>query len=51
MLNAFPLMQNDTLKIDHLTTHRFHYTQAQEAFDLIYDAPEEYAGILFDWKE
>jgi 2-desacetyl-2-hydroxyethyl bacteriochlorophyllide A dehydrogenase len=51
VLHAWRLMQNDTLKIDHLTTHRFHYTQAQEAFDLIYDAPEEYAGILFDWKE
>lgn len=51
VLHSFRLMQNDCLKIDHLITHRFAYTEAQKAFDLIYSAPERFAGILLDWED
>ena len=44
-------METEALKIDHLITHRFKYTDAQKAFDLVYDAPDEFVGILLDWEE
>ena len=49
VLSSCRLMQTGALKVDHLITHRFKASQAQAAYDLIYDAPDQYAGILLDW--
>ncbi len=50
VLNAYRLMNRDALKIDHLITHRFDINDVQSAYDLVYSAPEEFAGILLKWK-
>lgn len=51
VLHTLRLMQNETIKIDHLITHRFKYTEAQKAFDLVYASPDQYTGILLDWRK
>ena len=50
VLSSWRLMAGEALKIDPLITHRFHYTEAQKAFDLIYAAPDQYVGILLNWR-
>ena len=50
-LSSWRLMDAGLLRIDHLITHRFSYRDAQKAYDLIYRAPEEYVGILLDWRK
>ena len=49
--HAWRLMGTEALKIDHLTTHCFKFTEAQDAFDLIYSSPDQYVGVLLDWRE
>lgn len=50
VLNAWRLMEIEALKVDHLITHRFSFRDAPRAYELIYRAPEEYAGILLNWR-
>jgi len=33
-----------------MTSHRFPYTQAADAFDLLYHHPDEAFGVLLDWN-
>ena len=33
-----------------MTTHRFSYTQAADAFDLLYNRMNEAMGVLLDWE-
>ena len=47
---AWRLINSGAMQVDHLTTHRFNYQDAQEAYDLIFDAPQDYLGILFNWR-
>ena len=48
--SAWRLMENGAMKIRHLITHRFGVHDAQQAYDLIYQAPQEYVGILLEWE-
>lgn len=50
VVNSWRLMDSGALKVDHLITHRFPYPDAQKAYDLVYNAPAEYLGILVDWR-
>ena len=34
---------------DRMTTHRFPYTRAPEAFHLLHDHPDQTLGVLLDW--
>ena len=51
VLSSCRLMQTGALKVDHLITHRFKAADPQAAYDFIYSAPDQYAGILLDWGE
>lgn len=48
--SSWRLMNWGALKIDHLITHRFQAHEAQTAYDLIFEAPDQYVGILLDWR-
>lgn len=48
--STWRLMETEAFKIDHLITHRFEIEEAQAAYDLIFDAPQDYVGIVFNWK-
>jgi len=48
--SSWRLMVDEALKVDHLTTHRFAFRDAQQAYDLVYDDPEGTLGILLDWR-
>jgi len=50
VVNSWRLMNSGALKTDHLITHRFPYHDAQEAYDLVYNKPADYLGVLFDWR-
>jgi 2-desacetyl-2-hydroxyethyl bacteriochlorophyllide A dehydrogenase len=50
VLSSWRLMGGEALKIDPLITHRFHYSEAQKAYDLVYSAPDQYVGIVFNWR-
>jgi len=49
-LNSWDLMSNGRLKIDHLITHTFDVKDAQDAYDLVFDAPQDYLGINLNWE-
>ena len=51
VLSSWRLMETEALKVDHLVTHRFSYRDAPDAYDLIYSAPDQYVGIMLDWRE
>ncbi|NQT93828.1 MAG: zinc-binding alcohol dehydrogenase [Lentisphaerae bacterium] len=51
VLNSWRLMDSGALHVDHLITHRFPYRDAQKAYDLVYNAPGEYLGIVLDWRK
>ena len=50
VLASWRLMAAGTLRVDHLHTHTFPVSEAQQAYDLIYRAPENYLGISLDWS-
>lgn len=49
--SSWRLMDTGALKVDHLITHRFKASEAQQAYDLIYAAPQEYVGIALNWMK
>lgn len=51
VLSCWRLMNTGALQVDHLITHRFPAEEAQKAYDLIYTVPEQYAGIMLDWRK
>lgn len=50
VLNSFRLARSGALNIDAMITHRFRYTDAVKAYEMVYAAPEEYCGIVFNWS-
>ena len=50
VLASWRLMAAGALRVDHLHTHTIPVAQAQQAYDLIYRAPETYLGISLDWS-
>jgi threonine dehydrogenase-like Zn-dependent dehydrogenase len=48
---ALELIETGAIHTDRMTTHRFHYSQAAEAFHLLYNHPDEAFGVLLDWEE
>lgn len=39
------------IQVAPLVTHRFHYTDAKAAFDLLYHHPGDALGVIFEWDE
>ena len=50
VLASWRLLESGALCVDHLHTHSFPAADAQQAYDLIYRAPQEYVGITLDWS-
>ena len=50
VLHSWRLMDMGALDVDHIISHRMPYTDAQKAFDMIYNTPGQMTGILLEWK-
>ena len=44
-------LENGTVNVERLITHRFRPDQAKEAFDLLHDRLAEAMGVIFDWEQ
>jgi threonine dehydrogenase-like Zn-dependent dehydrogenase len=45
------LMETASLEPKKLITHRFHYTQMVEAYEMIYHREKSMLGVLFTWED
>ena len=50
VLASWRLMATGALQVDHLLTHTFPVAHAQQAYDLIYHAPQSCVGITLNWS-
>lgn len=48
-LKALELIASGAIHTKRMTTHRFPFTEAAAAFDLLYHHPDEAFGVLLDW--
>lgn len=48
---AMELLVEGRIQTYGMTSHRFPYTEAADAFDLLYQHPDEAFGVLLDWRE
>ena len=46
---ALALIESGAITPDRMTTHRFPYTRAPEAFHLLHDHPNQTLGVLLHW--
>ena len=47
---ALEKIQNGEIRASAMTTHRFHYTEAKAAFDLLWNTPGDALGVLIKWQ-
>ena len=47
---ALGKIQNGEIRASDMTTHRFHYTEAKAAFDLLWNTPGDALGVLIKWQ-
>jgi len=45
------LLQADVIQTERMTTHRFSFAEAAQAFDLLYNNMGEALGVLLDWEQ
>ncbi len=50
LARAIELVQAGRIQVDPLISHRFPFTQAKAAYDLLYDRPAEAMGVLLMWE-
>lgn len=43
-------IQNGEIRAAEMITHRFHYTEAKAAFDLLWESPDDALGVLIKWQ-
>lgn len=46
---ALQKIQNGDIHASEMITHRFHYTEAKAAFDLLWHSPGDALGVLIKW--
>ncbi len=46
---AVQKIQNGDIRASEMVTHRFHYTEAKAAFDLLWNSPADTLGVLIKW--
>ena len=46
---AMSLLASRAIDTGRMTTHRFHFTEAADAFDLLWNRPGEALGVLLEW--
>ena len=51
VLSSWRLLESGALTVDPLLTHAFPVAEVQRAYDLIYEAPEEYVGVSLGWRD
>jgi threonine dehydrogenase-like Zn-dependent dehydrogenase len=49
--HVLSLMAEGRLQPSRLLTHRFHYSQMAEAYEMAYHRQKSMLGVLFDWQE
>ena len=47
---ALEKIQRGEVRAADMTTHRFHYTEAKAAFDLLWNTPGDALGVLIKWQ-
>ena len=47
---ALQKIGNGEIRASEMMTHRFHYTEAKAAFDLLWNSPGEALGVLIKWQ-
>ena len=47
---ALQKIQNGEIRASEMITHRFHYTEAKDAFDLLWNTPGDALGVLIKWQ-
>ena len=47
---ALQKIQNGDIRAAEMSTHRFHYTEAKAAFDLLWNSPGDALGVLMKWQ-
>ncbi|MCY3741718.1 MAG: zinc-binding dehydrogenase [Candidatus Poribacteria bacterium] len=47
---ALKKIQNGEIRTADMITHRFHYTEAKAAFDLLWNSPGDTLGVLIKWQ-
>ncbi len=43
-------IENGEIRASEMITHRFHYTEAKDAFDLLWNSPGDALGVLIKWQ-
>ena len=49
MRRSLAPIESGAIAPDRMTTHRFPYTRAPEAFHLLHDRPNQTLGVLLHW--
>ena len=47
---ALEKIRNKEIHASEMVTHRFHYTEAKAAFDLLWNSPGDTLGVLIKWQ-
>ncbi|MBM3237886.1 zinc-binding dehydrogenase [Candidatus Poribacteria bacterium] len=47
---AIKHIQDGSVRVKEMITHRFPLTEAKQAFDLLYEHPEEALGVIFEYE-
>ena len=50
-LRAAAMIERGEIQADRMITHRFPYTEAKEAYDFLWNSPQEALGVLLIWRE
>ena len=50
-LRAADMIRRGEIQAERMITHRFPYTRAKEAFDFLWNSPQEALGVLLIWRE
>ena len=50
-LRAAAMIERGEIQADRMITHRFPYTRAKEAYDFLWNSPQEALGVLLIWRE
>ena len=48
---AIKHLQDDSVRVKEMITHRFPLPEAKQAFDLLYEHPEEALGVIFEYEK
>jgi threonine dehydrogenase-like Zn-dependent dehydrogenase len=47
---ALQKIKDNEIRASEMITHRFHYTEAKSAFDLLWNSPGDALGVLIKWQ-